>query len=253
MEASLLAALESVDSDVDLGDPAQRREFRRQHSLVLAVVAAGGIIGSLIRYQLGLIWPTSAPEFPWTTLTINVTGAFVLGVLMVAISERWRGHPLARPFFGAGVLGGYTSFSAFAVDILLLIRADRPASAALYLVGTLAGALLGAAGGMVLARRTLGGASSRRTQQLSDRCALRRGDPCQQSRGTWVIGYLLVTAGAAVGAPLRHLTDRIVQGGRRSGFPWGTLTVSIVGSAALGALVAAAVLSGAQTRLEPCR
>lgn len=112
----MLAALESVDSDVDLGDPAQRRELRRQHSLVLAVVAAGGIIGSLIRYQLGLIWPTSAPEFPWTTLTINVTGAFVLGVLMVAISERWRGHPLARPFFGTGVLGGYTTFSAFAVD-----------------------------------------------------------------------------------------------------------------------------------------
>ncbi len=169
MNASFLAALEPVDSDVDLGDPAQRRELRRRHILVLVVVAAGGIIGSLIRYRLGLMWPTSAPEFPWTTLTINVTGSFVLGVLMVAITERWRGHPLARPFFGTGVLGGYTTFSAFAVDILLLIRADRPAFAALYLVGTLAGALLGATGGMVLARRAFGsGSASARSSYRMD-------------------------------------------------------------------------------------
>ncbi len=65
-----------------------------------------------------------------------------------------------------------------------------------------------------------------------------------------MIGYLLVAAGAAVGAPLRYLTDRILQRGRRSGFPWGTLTVNIVGSAVFGALVAATVLSGGQTRLD---
>ncbi len=75
---------------------------------------------------------------------------------------------MARPFFGTGVLGGYTTFSASAVDILL-IRADRPAFAALYLVGTLAGALLGATGGMVLARRAFGsGSASARSSYRMD-------------------------------------------------------------------------------------
>lgn len=62
-------------------------------------------------------------------------------------------------------------------------------------------------------------------------------------------GYLLVAAGAAVGAPLRYLIDRIIQGRRRRRFLLGTLTVNIVGSAVLGALVAAAS-TGAPTELE---
>lgn len=62
-------------------------------------------------------------------------------------------------------------------------------------------------------------------------------------------GYLLVAAGAAVGAPLRYLTDRIIQSRRRRRFPFGTLVVNVVGSAVLGALVAAAS-AGDPTELE---
>lgn len=156
MQPLFLSAMEPVDSDVDLGDPVQRRELRRQHGMVFVVIAVGGIIGSVARYQLGIIWRTTAPAFPWTTLLINVTGSFVLGVLMVAISARGQLGPLIRQFVGTGVLVGYTTFSTFTVDVVLLLRADRPAVAALYLFGTLFGALLATVAGMALARATMG-------------------------------------------------------------------------------------------------
>lgn len=62
-------------------------------------------------------------------------------------------------------------------------------------------------------------------------------------------GYLLVTAGAAIGGPLRYLVDRIVQSRHRAAFPWGTLTVNVVGSAVFGALTAA-LLARASSRLD---
>ncbi len=64
-----------------------------------------------------------------------------------------------------------------------------------------------------------------------------------------MIGYLLVAAGAAVGAPLRYLTDRVVQGRHRSIFPWGTLMVNVVGSAVFGAILAIA-MTGSHHDLE---
>jgi CrcB protein len=77
---------------------------------VLAV-SAGGALGALARYGLQLAWPVPAAGFPWSTLVINATGCLLIGVLM----ERVDG-PL-RPFLGAGVLGGFTTFSAYAVEI----------------------------------------------------------------------------------------------------------------------------------------
>lgn len=65
-----------------------------------------------------------------------------------------------------------------------------------------------------------------------------------------MIGYLLVAAGAAVGAPLRYLVDRVVQGRHRSVFPWGTFTVNVAGSVILGAVTAAALTGGAPNEWE---
>jgi len=151
----ILSALEPIDSDVDLGDGAQRSELRRKHGAVLLVIAAGGVLGALLRYQLDRWWPTPSPDFPWTTLLINVTGCVVIGSFLVMITERWSPHPMLRPFFGTGVLGGYTTFSTYAVDIVLLIRAGHPGTAVAYLVGTLAGSLAAVTVGMVVARRLL--------------------------------------------------------------------------------------------------
>lgn len=156
MRPLFLSSMEPIDSDVDLDDPAQRRELRREHGAVVGVIAIGGVIGSLLRYQLGLWWPTSAPAFPWTTLLINVTGSFLLGALIVAVTGCGRAHRWVRPFAGTGILGGYTTFSTWCLDVVVLVRADRPVFAALYLAGTLGGALLAAIAGMALIRRTSG-------------------------------------------------------------------------------------------------
>lgn len=152
MRPLFLHAMEPMDSDVDLTDPVQRRELRQEHGVVVAVIAVGGVIGSLVRYRLGLWWPSAAPAFPWTTLLINVSGSLLLGALIVAITERRPTHRWVRPFVGTGILGGYTTFSTWCTDVVVLVHDDRPAFAALYLMGTLAGALLATTAGMALAR-----------------------------------------------------------------------------------------------------
>ena len=84
---------------------------------VLGVTVAGGVIGVLAR---GLILaPVSDPAaVPWTTLAINVAGSFLLGVVVGWLDDR---RPLARAFLGTGVLGGFTTYSAFAVATALWI------------------------------------------------------------------------------------------------------------------------------------
>ena len=136
-----------------------RRRLRRDGPLVLAV-AAGGALGALLRYEAGLIWPTAIGTFPTTTLLINLSGCLVIGAFLVVITEIWTPHPLLRPFFATGVLGGFTTFSTYSLDIVLLVEQGHPATAMLYLGVTAVGALLAVAIGMVSARALL---SSRRS------------------------------------------------------------------------------------------
>ncbi|MBM4793565.1 fluoride efflux transporter CrcB [Streptomyces sioyaensis] len=104
---------------------------------VIGVVAVGGAIGATARYGAALLWPTAAGTFPWTTLTVNAVGCALMGVLMVVITEVRSAHRLVRPFLGTGILGGFTTFSTYAVDIQRLVDARRPALAVAYLAGTL--------------------------------------------------------------------------------------------------------------------
>jgi CrcB protein len=123
-----------IDADVDLHDPQQRAEVRPHEWDILAVVAVGGAIGAEGRYALGVLWPAAAPSFPWTTLLVNVAGCLGLGVLMVVLFEFLdTPHRLLRPLLGTGVLGGFTTFSTFSLDVEHLVRSGRPAAAAAYL------------------------------------------------------------------------------------------------------------------------
>jgi len=123
---------------------------------ILAAVAAGGAIGALTRYGVSLWLPHAPRAFPWATFTINVTGCLLIGVLMVLISEVWSAHRLLYPFLGTGVLGGYTTFSAYAVDGRVLLGAGHPEVGIVYLGGTLAGALAAVYAGVLLARWVTG-------------------------------------------------------------------------------------------------
>ncbi|MFJ4522024.1 fluoride efflux transporter CrcB [Streptomyces sp. NPDC088810] len=120
--------------------PAWWPEWRAQ-APVVAAVAAGGGLGATARYALTLAWPPSAGGFPWATFWTNVSGSAAMGVLMVLVTEVWAAHRLLRPFLGTGVLGGFTTFSTYAVDIRRLVDAGRPGPGLAYLAATLCAAL----------------------------------------------------------------------------------------------------------------
>lgn len=120
--------------------PARRSQWRTQ-APVVAVVALGGALGATARYALTLAWPTPVGAFPWATFWTNVVGCAVIGVFMVLITDVWAAHRLVRPFFGTGVLGGFTTFSTYAVDIRRLVDSGHPRTGLVYLAATLFAAL----------------------------------------------------------------------------------------------------------------
>ncbi|MFE0454421.1 fluoride efflux transporter CrcB [Streptomyces sp. NPDC058914] len=103
---------------------------------VVAVVAVGGGLGAVARYAASLWWPARTGGFPWTTFWVNVVGCAVIGLFLVLITEALTPHRLVRPFFGTGVLGGFTTFSTYAVDLQQLFDAGRPGTALAYLAAT---------------------------------------------------------------------------------------------------------------------
>ncbi|GAA3581969.1 fluoride efflux transporter CrcB [Streptomyces osmaniensis] len=113
----------------------------RTQAPVVAVVAAGGALGATARYALALWWPLQPGGFPWATFWTNVVGCAVIGVFMVIITDVWAAHRLVRPFFGTGVLGGFTTFSTYAVDIQRLVDDGHPRTGLAYLAATLVAAL----------------------------------------------------------------------------------------------------------------
>ncbi|GHE39629.1 CrcB family protein [Streptomyces sp. OfavH-34-F] len=149
------AADEPVDPDVDLNDPGQRRELRRSHYGVLAVIAAGGALGALARFEASRLWPTPAGAFPWTTLLVNAVGCLAIGVFLVAVTEIFTAHHLLRPFLATGVLGGFTTFSTYCVDIERLVDAGHAATALAYLATTAAAAMAAVGVGAFSTRRLL--------------------------------------------------------------------------------------------------
>ncbi|MFG1921215.1 fluoride efflux transporter FluC [Cryptosporangium sp. NPDC048952] len=108
---------------------------------VVAAVSAGGVIGALARYGLSVAWPHGPGDFAWSTFVTNVSGCLLMGVLMVVVTEVYPNHRLIRPFLGIGVLGGYTTFSTYVVDVGHTATAGAAATGLAYLFGTVLGAL----------------------------------------------------------------------------------------------------------------
>ncbi len=119
----------------------------------LVAVSAGGALGALARYGIGLAVPPD--PFPWATFGINVTGCLLIGALIVTVTQTPRAHPLVRPFLGTGFLGGYTTFSTYTVDVHGLAGAGHVLEAAGHLVGTLVAAIVATWLGMRLAGAVL--------------------------------------------------------------------------------------------------
>jgi fluoride exporter len=120
---------------------------------VLGVIAVGGALGSLARYGLERAVPHDDPAaFAWATFLTNVSGCLLIGVLMWLVLEVWGPRRYARPFLGIGVLGGFTTFSTYAVEAQGMARADAWATAAAYVVASVVLGLLAVRAGYWLAR-----------------------------------------------------------------------------------------------------
>jgi CrcB protein len=122
---------------------------------VLAAISAGGVAGALARYGLTEAFPAAAEGFAWATFGINVSGCLLIGVLMVLVTDVWPIQRLLRPFLGTGVLGGYTTFSTYILDIHHLLAAGAARTALAYLAGTLLAALAAVYAGITLTRWTV--------------------------------------------------------------------------------------------------
>nr|WP_211176713.1 fluoride efflux transporter CrcB [Pseudonocardia acidicola] len=127
------------------------RPFQGQGRAVV-VIAAGGALGALARWGVGLALPTPPGTFPLGTFAINVVGCFLIGAVIVAVTEIVDAHPLIRPFVASGFLGGFTTFSTYSVDAENLLLGGHVGVASAYLVGTLAAAVVAAWAGIRLAR-----------------------------------------------------------------------------------------------------
>lgn len=110
---------------------------------VLGVVAIGGALGASARYGLLEAFPGTGDSFPWTTFGINLAGSFLLA-LLPALSVVRR-HPLLPPLLGTGVLGGFTTLSAYSAQARDLVAAGSTGPAVLYVTGTLAACLVAVA------------------------------------------------------------------------------------------------------------
>jgi CrcB protein len=125
---------------------------RRKSRRVLAAVAAGGALGGPVRYGLGLAFPTAPHTFPVTTFVINVTGSFVLALLLVFILDIWPPTTYVRPFFCVGFLGAYTTFSTWMVDTDRLIAAGAYGTAAANMLLSLAAGIAATSLGLSMGR-----------------------------------------------------------------------------------------------------
>lgn len=163
--------------DVPEAHPARTRAtgMLRDRWDVLLVIAAGGALGSLGRWAVSEAVPHATDAVAWGTWLENVSGAFLLGLLMVLVLDYWPPHRYLRPFLAVGVLGGYTTFSTYMLDTRALLAAGREAAAGGYLAGTLLGGVAAVWVGIVVARAVVVGVERRRRSRRDEQTGPRTG------------------------------------------------------------------------------
>jgi CrcB protein len=125
------------------------------------IVAAGGGLGAMARYGLGLILGRLAPgsAWPWATLTANVVGGLVMGLLVGWLALRaGAGQESVRLFAAVGLLGGFTTFSAFSLETVLMIERRQFAMAGGYVALSVVLSITALLIGLMVARRAFGAA-----------------------------------------------------------------------------------------------
>jgi CrcB protein len=130
------------------------RRRRRVHADVLAVIAAGGVLGASARYGVAQLMPAPADRFPWATFWTNMSGSFLLGLLLTTLLERFPPTRLVRPFLATGILGAFTTMSTYQVETAVLIKDGHALTGITYGAGSVIVGLVLAYAGMTAGRLT---------------------------------------------------------------------------------------------------
>lgn len=120
----------------------------------LLLVMAGGAIGSGARHLTGRAMLSAlGPNWPWGTLTVNIVGGFLMGLLVGTLASRAQGDgEIWRLLLGVGALGGFTTFSAFSLEIALMLQRGSWGAALAYVALSLIGAIGAVVAGLALTR-----------------------------------------------------------------------------------------------------
>jgi CrcB protein len=143
------AAPPDLPIDPDLPPPGSRAI----DGLILATIALGGALGAPLRYALEELHPAGPDGFPLTTVLVNVSGAFALGLFLALAAGRWSRSRYLRPLVATGFLGAYTTFSTFAVELVTLGKDGHLPMAVWYAASSLAVGIGAAVAGIALGRR----------------------------------------------------------------------------------------------------
>ena len=115
--------------------------------------AAGGALGATCRFLVGrLMLNVMGPGFPWGTLTVNIVGSFAIGLIVHLLAVRYQLPHIWQVFLVTGVLGGFTTFSAFSLELGRMLQENDLPLAALYGAGSVALGVLALFGGMMIAK-----------------------------------------------------------------------------------------------------
>jgi CrcB protein len=117
------------------------------------LAALGGALGALGRWSLAGALPPSPGGWPWATLLVNVTGCLLMGVLLAVLALRSPEPAWARPFLGVGVLGGWTTYSTFAVEVVGLVDEGAAVLAVAYVLASVVGGVAAVVLGASVVRR----------------------------------------------------------------------------------------------------
>jgi CrcB protein len=120
----------------------------------LAAISLGGAAGALLRVWLGQTFSGGAPDWPWVTFGINVSGSFLLAYVATRLQERLPLSTYRRPLLGTGFCGAYTTFSTMAVEIIKMLDAGRVGLAIAYGAASIATGYAAILVATALARRT---------------------------------------------------------------------------------------------------
>ncbi|WP_447760129.1 fluoride efflux transporter CrcB [Sphingopyxis panaciterrae] len=117
-------------------------------------VMIGGAIGAGCRHLVGQVMLARlGPGFPWWTLSINIAGSLLMGLLIGLLARNSDGGETARLFVGVGILGGFTTFSSFSLEFWLLFERGQTGQAAAYVLASVAGAIIACGLGLFALRQ----------------------------------------------------------------------------------------------------